>query len=114
MLSNTTGSATPVPQNVQPPPLNLTDQDRQKIREALHKQNDQTALTKKSTQEEKDFKPEVGTKIPSGFAEKGDALPQDLVRALPVLKAYSYLIYNNEIMIVDPMSKKVVDLFPAS
>jgi len=114
MQSNTTGSATPVPQNVKPPPLKLTDQERQKIRQALTKQNDQIALTKKSTKEEKDFKPTVGAKVPAGFAKKGDALPQKLVREIPVLKEYSYLIYNNQIMIVDPMSKKVIDLFPAS
>jgi len=114
MQSNTTGSATPVPQSVKPPPLKLTDQDRQKIRDALTKQNDQTTLTKKSTKAEKEFKPAVGAKVPSGFAKKGDALPQDLVRQIPALKEYSYLVYNNQIMIVDPMSKKVVDMFPAS
>lgn len=114
MQSNTTGSATPVPQSVKLPPLKLTDQDRQKIRDALTKQNDRIALTKKSTQEEKDFKPAVGGKVPAGFAKQGDALPQELVREIPTLKAYSYLVYNNQIMIVDPMSKKVVDVFPAS
>ena len=114
MQSNTTGSATPVPQAVKPPPLSLTDQDRQKIRAAVTQKNDQTALTKKSTKAEKDFKPAVGVKLPAGFAKKGDALPQDLVRQIPVLKEYSYLVYNNQIMIVDPMSKKVVDMFPAS
>lgn len=114
MQSATSGSATPVPQNVKPPPLNLTDQDRQKIRDAVTKQNDQTTLTKKSSKAEKDFKPAVGVKVPSGFAKKSDALPQDLVRQIPALKEYSYLVYNNQIMIVDPMSKKVVDMFPAS
>jgi hypothetical protein len=112
MQSNTTGSATSVPQAVKS--LKLTDQDRQKIRDAVTKKNDQTTLSKKATQAEKDFKPAVGAKVPSGFAKKSDALPQDLVRQLPVLKEYSYLVYNNQIMIVDPMSKKVVDLFPAS
>jgi hypothetical protein len=114
MQSNTTGSATSVPQAVKPPPLKLTDQDRQKIRDAVTKKNDQTTLSKKAAQAEKDFKPAVGVKVPAGLAKKGDALPQDLVRQLPVLKEYSYLVYNNQIMIVDPMSKKVVDLFPAS
>ena len=114
MQSDTTGSATPVPQNVKPPALNLSDQDRQKIREAVTKKNDQIASSKKATQAEKDFKPVVGAKVPAGFAKKGDALPQDLVRQIPALKEYSYLVYNNQIMIVDPMSKKVVDMFPAS
>jgi len=114
MQSATTGAARPVPQNVKPPALKLTDQDRQKIRDAVTKQNDQTALTKKSTKDEKDFKPSVGAKVPAGFAKKGDALPQDLVREIPVLKEYSYLVYNNQIMIVDPMSKKVAAVFPAS
>jgi len=114
MQSTTNGTATPVPQNVKPPALHLTDQDRQKIRDALTKQNDQIALTKKSTQAEKDFKPQIGAKVPAGFAKKGDALPQELVRQIPVLKEYSYLVYNNRILIVDPMSKKVVDQFPAS
>ena len=114
MQSGTTGSATPVPQNVKPPALKLTDQDRQKIRDALTTTNDQITLSKKATQAEKDFKPAVGAKVPSGFDKKSDALPQDLVRQIPALKEYSYLLYNNQIMIVDPMSKKVVDMFPAS
>jgi hypothetical protein len=114
MLSSTRGSAAPVPQKVRPPTLNLTDQDRQKIRDALAQQNDQTVLTKKSSQAERDFKPTIGAKVPAGFAKGSDALPQDLVRQMPVLKEYSYLVYNNEILIVDPMSKKVVDRFPAS
>ena len=114
MQSNTTGSATPVPQSVKPPPLKLTDQDRQKIREAVVQHHDQIKLGKKASQEEKDFKPAIGAKVPSGIAKKDDALPQELVRQIPALKEYSYLLYNDQIMIVDPMSKKVVDLFPAS
>ena len=114
MQSKTTGSATPVPQNVKPPPLNLTDQDRQKIRDAVVQHHDQIKLGKKATPEEKDFKPAVGAKVPSGIANKDDALPQELVREIPVLKEYTYLLYNDQIMIVNPISKKVVDLFPAS
>jgi hypothetical protein len=104
-----TGSSA-VPQDVKPAPLKLTDQQREQIRKVLTTTHNETTLTKKSTPDEKNFKPAVGAKVPGGFHVTG--LPQPLISEIPVLKQYAYLKFNNQILIVDATTKKVVEQIP--
>jgi len=85
------------------PPLQLNDQHREAI---------QNALVAEHTQQKapKDFKPQVGATPPKGI--KIDAMPQALARQLPVLKEYGYAKTASDIPVIDPMSKKIVAVIP--
>lgn len=85
------------------PPLQLNDQHREAI---------QNALVAEHTQQKapKDFKPQVGAPPPKGI--KIDVMPQALARQLPVLKEYGYAKTASDILVIDPMSKRIVALIP--
>jgi hypothetical protein len=55
-----------------------------------------------------DFTPSVGATVPSEIALK--PVPADLGRRVSALKSYDYARLNHELLIVDPSSKKVVDV----
>ena len=55
-----------------------------------------------------DFTPRVGAVVPSNVALK--AVPTKLGRQVSTLKPYDYALLKNELLIVDPGSKKVVDV----
>ena len=74
----------PVSQKQQLPPLNLT----------------------KPAQS---FDPMVGAKIPTGL--KAHSLPPPLIYEMPALKRYTYLKFKGQVLIVNPMTGKIVDMF---
>lgn len=85
------------------PPLQLDDQQRTAI---------QNALVAEHTQQKapKDYKPQVGETPPKGI--KIDAMPQALGRQLPVLNQYGYAKTASDILVIDPMSRKIVAVMP--
>lgn len=85
------------------PPLQLNDQQRAAI---------QNALVAEHTQQKapKDFKPQVGATPPKGI--KIDVMPQALAHQLPVLKEYGYAKTASDILVIDPMSKGIVAVIP--
>jgi hypothetical protein len=85
------------------PPLQLDDQHRAAI---------QNALVAEHTQQQapKDFRPQVGGTPPKGM--KIDVMPQSLARQLPVLKEYGYAKTARDILVIDPMSKRIVAVIP--
>jgi hypothetical protein len=88
---------------VKGPPAQLSDQQRDAI---------QNALVAEHTQQNapKDFAPQVGQPLPKTM--KVDAMPQDLIRAQPSLKEYGYAKTAKDILVLDPMSKKIVAVIP--
>jgi hypothetical protein len=100
----------PVSQNPSIPPLNLTDAQRAKIRQALSSRHTEVSFALKSAKPSKDFEPSVGAKIPSGL--KPLALPRPLIYEMPLLRRYAYLKFKHEVLIVNPMTRKIVDMFP--
>jgi len=87
----------------QKPPLQLSDQQRQKIQEAL--------VTAHSAQKTTDkFEPKVGTKIPTAL--KLDAMPAPLINEEPVLKQYDFVKLENDLLVVDPMNSMIVAVIP--
>ena len=86
----------------QKPPLQLSDQQRQKIQEAL--------VTAHSAQKTTDkFEPKVGTKIPTAL--KLDAMPAPLINEEPVLKQYDFVKLENDLLVVDPMNSMEARIF---
>jgi hypothetical protein len=85
------------------PPLHLTDQQRETIRNGV--------LTHHVAQPSpKNFQPKVGDTLPKAI--KLDALPRPLVYEIEVLKQYDYAKLDRNLLIVDPMNKKIVDVIP--
>jgi hypothetical protein len=72
----------------------------------------QNALVAVHTQQKtpKDFQPQVGQVLPKPL--KVDTLPQALVREQPSLKEYGYAKTAKNILVLDPMSKKIVAVIP--
>jgi hypothetical protein len=87
----------------QKPAVNLSDQQRQTVVDAI--------LDRKSHQETpKEFKPELGADVPRKVDLHG--MPPKVVNEVPALKDYMYAHLDHEIAIVDAVNKKVVALLP--
>ena len=87
----------------QKPPLQLSDQQRRKIQDAL--------VTAHSAQKTPDkFEAKVGEKVPTKL--KLDAMPAPLINQEPVLKQYDFVKLDNDLLVVDPMNSTVVAVIP--
>lgn len=87
----------------QKPPLQLSDQQRAKIQDAL--------VTAHSAQKApENFEPKVGAKVPNKL--KLDAMPAPLINEEPVLKQYDFVKLENELLVVDPMEITIVAVIP--
>jgi hypothetical protein len=87
----------------QKPPLQLSDEQRRKIQDAL--------VTAHSAQKTPDkFEAKVGTKVPTAL--KLDAMPEPLINQEPALKQYDFVKLEKELLVVDPMDSTVVAVIP--
>ena len=87
----------------QKPPLELSEQQRRKIQDAL--------VTAHSAQKTPDnFEAKVGEKVPTKL--KLDAMPAPLINQEPVLKQYDFVKLDNDLLVVDPMDSTVVAVIP--
>ena len=87
----------------QKPPLQLSDQQRRKIQDAL--------VTAHSAQKTPDkFEAKVGEKVPTAL--KLDAMPAPLINQEPVLKQYDFVKLDNDLLVVDPMDSTIVAVIP--
>src|SRR5689334_2827258 len=85
------------------PSLQLSEQQRSKIQDAL--------VTAHSAQKTPDkFEAKVGEQIP--VALKLDVMPAPLINDEPVLKQYGFVKLDKELLVVDPMNKKIVAVIP--
>ena len=87
----------------QKPPLQLSDEQRRKIQDAL--------VTAHSAQKTPDkFEAKVGEKVPTKL--KLDAMPAPLINQEPVLKQYDFVKLDNDLLVVDPMDSTIVAVIP--
>ncbi len=100
----------PVSQNPSVPPLHLTDEQRAKIGQVLSGVNSEVDFQLKSNKPAQGFTPSVGAKIPNGLHPH--ALPPPVTEEMPLLKRYTYLKFKNQVLIINPLSRKIVDMFP--
>jgi len=85
------------------PPLKLTDEQKQKVVQAI--------TGKDSLEKVPDgFTPAVGAKVPTQKKLHEHPLPRPLVYEIPVLKNYYYVQLADKVLIVDPMTKKVAEV----
>jgi hypothetical protein len=100
----------PLAQNPRPPPLALTDDQWAKIRQVVSGENTEVQFSLKSNKPAEQFAPSVGAKIPAGLHPH--TLPPPLLADMPALKRYTYLKFKQQVLIIDPMSRTIVDMFP--
>ncbi len=100
---------TAVAQNPKLPKLNLTDPQREQIRKGVAAENTDVQFHLKTTKGAKDFKPAVGAKLPKGVT--GHSLPPAVLTQLPQLRDYKYVKMKDEVLIVNAMTKTIVDMF---
>jgi hypothetical protein len=98
-----------VSQNPTLPPLHLSDAQRDRIRSVLSGKNTEVDFALKSAKPAQSFAPSVGAKVPAGLHPH--ALPPPLIYEMPPLKRYSYLKFKGQVLIINPMSRKIVDMF---
>lgn len=95
--------------NIGPEPLHLTDSQRQQVRQAVMQRDTETTFQLKATKPLKNFAPKVGEKIPPHLP--AHAFPATLQSDVPTLANYKYVRVKGKVLIVNPMTKKVVDMF---
>jgi len=85
------------------PPLNLTDDERAAIAEAIANEHTYQRTPK-------DFEAKVGVTVNSSI--KLNPMPRPLIYEVPRLRQYDYAKLQAETLVIDPMSMKIVDVIP--
>jgi hypothetical protein len=91
-------------------PLHLSDAQRARIREVAGVQDTDVSFALKATRPASKFSAETGKKMPKGV--KGHSLPPPLIYEMPALKQYKYVKFKDQLWIVNPMNRKIVDIIP--
>jgi hypothetical protein len=99
----------PVSQNPAVPPLQLSEAQRARIRQALSQENSEVSFELKESKPSENFEPSVGAAIPTSL--KPHPLPAPLIYEMPLLKRYTYLKFKHQVLIVNPMNRKIVEMF---
>lgn len=90
-------------QQAKRPQLKLDDTQSAAIRDAIVAEH-----TQQKTPD--GFQPKVGDALPKIM--KVDVMPQDLIRREPSLKEYGYAKTASDILVLDPMTKKIIAVVP--
>jgi hypothetical protein len=99
-----------VSQKVSPPPLHLSNAQHSQIQQELRGENTEVTFGMKTTKPTESFNPTVGAKIPTAL--KPHSLPTPLIYQMPELKQYAYLKFKHQVLIINPMTRQIVALFP--
>ena len=94
------------------PPLHLTDAQHRQIQQALAGKRTEVEFKLKSTKGLKDFQPTIGAKVSPKLPTH--TMPSKLTQTLPQLDDYKYTKVKGQVLIVNPMTGKIVDMFPES
>jgi hypothetical protein len=100
------GNGVPVPPQSPLPPLQLSDQQRAQVSKAVRIDHTEIAPTGKAAE----FEPSVGAQVPAGI--ELNPLPRPLVYDIPILKQYSYVKLKGRVLIVNALTRAIVDMFP--
>jgi len=98
-----------VSQKLEVPPLHLSESQRAKVRQAVSGEDTAVTFGLKEVQPAKDFEPKVGVVVPKIIELQ--PLPEPLVANLPVLARFGYLKLKQQVLIVDPTSRRIVEMF---
>lgn len=99
-----------VPQNPTLPPLTLSDPQREQVRLAVLTRHNDTEADKSHAAKVKDFIPRTGEKLPTGLDP--DGFPDPIVTQVPQLRDYAYVVIKDQVVIVNGLTREIVDVFP--
>jgi len=99
-----------VPQNPSLPKLHLNEAQRERIRQTLLTKDTEVEFRLSTTKSAKDFSPKIGATLPKGV--KPDGLPSELTQQIPELADYGYSKMKDQILLVNEMTGKIVDIIP--
>jgi len=99
-----------VPQTPTLPELHLNNTQRELIRQAVLPEPNEIEFKLKSTKAAKDFNPQIGATLPKGIVPQG--FPTPVLTQLPPVRDYGYVKMKDQVLIVNAMTRKIVDLFP--
>lgn len=85
------------------PPLKLSDEQKAQVSQAI---NGQDSLAKLPD----GFAPAIGARVPIQSKLPEHPLPRPLVYEIPALKNYYYVQLDDQVLIVDPMTKTVAEI----
>jgi hypothetical protein len=102
-------NGTKVPQNPSLSKLNLTNAQREQIRKAVLAEHNEVEFRLKAAKPAKDFNPVVGATIPKGV--RAQSLPTPVLSQIPELRDYMYVKLKDQVLIVNGMTDKIVDVF---
>ena len=105
-------NGTRVTQNPSLPKLNLTNMQREQIRKAVFTQHNEVEFRLAATKPARDFAPAVGAMIPKRI--KAQSLPTPVLAQMPELRDYMYVKMKDQVLIVNGMTNKIVDMFSAT
>lgn len=92
------------------PPLHLSDAQRARIADVLKGQDTEIDFNLKAYKSAKSFEPKIDEKLPKAL--KGQAFPRPLIAEMPPIRQYTYLKVKGHVLVVNPMTHKIVDMFP--
>jgi hypothetical protein len=99
-----------VPQDPSLPKLNLNEAQREQIRQTLLTKDTEVEFKLKTTKSAANFTPKLGATLPKGVKPLG--LPSELTQRIPELADYGYTKMKEQILLVNEMTNKIVDIFP--
>jgi hypothetical protein len=98
-----------VSQNVKLPALHLTNAQRAQVRKAVLTKHSDVEFQLAETKSPKNFEAKVGATLPQGLVP--DGFPDSVIGQLPQLRDYAYLKLKDQVLIVDAISRKIIDMF---
>jgi len=94
------------------PPLALSQAQRERIRRAVSSKDTEVSFALKSAKGAESFEPSVTAKVPNAL--KLHPLPRPLIYQMQPLKRYTYIKFKHQVLIVNPITRQIVDMFPES
>jgi len=94
------------------PPLRFGKHSGQGYRQAVRSEDTEVCFALKPAKGAESFEPSVGAKVPNAL--KLHPLPPPLIYQMQPLKRYAYIKFKHQVLIVNPMTRKIVDMFPES
>ena len=94
------------------PPLAFSQAQRARIRQAVRSEDTEVSFAIKPAKGAESFEPSVGAKVPNAL--KLHPLPRPLIYQMQPLKRYTYIKFKHPVLIVNPMTREIVDMFPES
>ena len=92
------------------PPLALSQGQRRTA--AVRSEDTEVSFALKNAKGAQTFQPSVGAKFPKGLSLH--PLPQPVVAEIEPLAHYTSVKFKDQVLIVNPMTRVIVDMFPQS